>query len=200
LKGCAASAPDLDGLKRSPESTSLRARQADFTQTPAAGPQHTTIAMRTTGRIDREVLLLRRSRAVYPLKFFELLAVDFGVRTEEIEVRPQRLPLALLLHFLLGKLVAFAFMDMKNVDLHVFAPARQIREHSGPLAEVTNHVTANVTAEHGAGKRILEQDFDHLFYSYLVNENCCKPWLSAAATKSTEKERTMPVLFSHLLR
>jgi hypothetical protein len=151
------------------------------------------------GRIARQVAL-RGTRAVYSLQFLELLAVHFSVRTKEIKVRPQRLPLALLLHFLLGKLVAFAFMDMKNIDLHVFAPARQIRKHRGSLAEVTDHVAANVTAEHGTRKRILEQDFDHLFYSYLVNENCCKPWLFAAATKSTEKERTMPVLFSHLLR
>lgn len=102
---------------------------------------------------------------MYSLQFFELLAVNLGVRTEEIEVRSQRLPFTLLLHFLLGKLVAFTFVDMKNVDLHVFAPAWQIRKHGGSLAEVADHVAANITAEHGAGKRILEQDLDHLFYS-----------------------------------
>ena len=120
--------------------------------------------MRTTGASTGD-LPLGGTGSMYSLEFLELLAVDLGVRAQEIKVSTQRLPFALLFQFLLGELVAFAFVDMKNVDLHVFAPARQIRKNRGTLAEIADHVAANITAEHGAGKRILEQDLDHLFYS-----------------------------------
>ena len=103
---------------------------------------------------------------MYALQLIELLAVNFGVSAEEVEVRAQGLPLAFRLHSLLGQLMAFAFVNMKNVDFHVLAPARQIREDGCPLTEVADHVAANVAAEDRARKRILDQDLYHLFYSY----------------------------------
>jgi hypothetical protein len=108
---------------------------------------------------------LSSSGAVDSFQLFQVLAVDFRIRTKEVEVRAQRLPLALLLHLLFSELVAFAFVNVKDFDLHVLAPARQIRENGSPLAEVADHVAADVAAEHGAGQRILEEDLYHLFYS-----------------------------------
>ena len=94
----------------------------------------------------------------------ELLAVDFDVRAEEVEVCPERLPLAFLFHLLLSQLVAFAFVNMNDIDFHVLTSARQIGEDRGPLAEVPYHVTADIAADDGARQRILEQDLYHLFY------------------------------------
>jgi len=101
---------------------------------------------------------------VYALQLIEVFAVDFGVRAEKVEVRPKRLPFALLLYFLLGHLVAFAFVNMNDFNLHVLASARQISEDCGPLAEVPDHVAADIAAEDRARQRILEQDLYHLFY------------------------------------
>jgi hypothetical protein len=61
--------------------------------------------------------------------------------------------------------VAFAFVDMKDIDLHVLGSARQIGEYGCPFGEVADHVTAKVAGEHGARERILEEDLYHLFYS-----------------------------------
>ena len=108
---------------------------------------------------------LRGPRAVYALKLLELFTVDFRIGAKEVEMRAQGLPLALLLYLLLGELVALAFVNMKNLDLHVLTPAWQIRENRGALTEIPNHIAANVTTEDGARERILEQDLNHLFYS-----------------------------------
>ena len=102
---------------------------------------------------------------MYALQLLELLAVDLSIRTEEVQVCPKRLPFAFLLRILFGEFVAFAFVDMKNVNLHVLTSARQIRKDGRPLAKISDHVAADVAAKHGAGERILEQDLYHLFYS-----------------------------------
>jgi hypothetical protein len=101
--------------------------------------------------------------AVNALQFIELLAVYLGIRAEKVEVCTQWLPLTFLLHFLLGELVALAFVYMKDVDLHVLAPAWQVGKHSRPFGEVPDHVTAYIAAEDGAGERVLEQDLNHRF-------------------------------------
>jgi hypothetical protein len=59
--------------------------------------------------------------------------------------------------------MALAFVNVKNVDLQVLGPARQIREDGRPLAQVPDHVTADVAREHRARERVLEQDLYHLF-------------------------------------
>jgi hypothetical protein len=131
---------------------------------------------------------------VNPLQLVELFAVHFGVRTQEVQVRTKRLPLALGGHLLFCELVALTLMDMKDIDLHVFGPARQIRKDCGAFAEVANHVATDVTAEDGARQRILEQDLDHL---------CSLKSLMAIAEsidrKSTEKARYIPVLVAELI-
>jgi hypothetical protein len=108
---------------------------------------------------------LRGARAVYALQLFQLLSVHLGVGAQKVEVCAQRLPLAFLLQFLLCELMALSFVHMEHVDLHVFGPAWQVGKDRGAFTELANHVAANVTAEHGAGERILEQDLYHLFYS-----------------------------------
>src|SRR6478672_1859456 len=121
-----------------------------------------------------------RAGSVNPLQLVELFAVHFGVRAQEVQVCTKRLPLALGRHLLFCKLVALTFMDMKDIDLHVFGPARQIRKYCGAFAEVADHVATDVTAEDGARQRILEQDLDHL---------CSLKSLMAIAGSSIRKYR-----------
>lgn len=99
---------------------------------------------------------------VYALQLLEVLAVNFRIGTEEVKVCAQWLPLALRLHLLFGQLVAFAFVNVQNVDLHVLRPAWQIRENGSPLTEIPDHVAANVAVEDRARQRVLEQDLYHL--------------------------------------
>ena len=105
---------------------------------------------------------LRGARTVYALQLVEVLAVDVGVRAEEVEMCAQRLPFALRLRPLLGELVALALVNVKNFDLHVLGALRQIREHGSPFAEVTDHVAADIAVKDRARQRILEQDLYHL--------------------------------------
>src|SRR5688500_3981708 len=119
-----------------------------------------------TGRVMEFVSLHPRSGgagAVDTLQLFEVLAVDFGIRAEEVEVCAQRLPFARRLQLLLRPLVALALVNVKDVDLHVLGPAREIRENGRPLAQVTDHAAADVAGEDRARERVLEQDPNHLF-------------------------------------
>ena len=102
------------------------------------------------------------ARAVNPLELVELLPVHFGIRAEEVQMRTQRLPLALGLDFLLCQLVTLPFMDVKNLDLHVLGALRQVGEHGSSLAEIPDHVAADIATEDRARQRVLEQDFYHL--------------------------------------
>lgn len=105
---------------------------------------------------------LRRPGAVNTLQLVELLAVDFGVRAEEVEVRSERLPFALGLGLLFRDLVALALVNMKNLDLEILGSPRHIGENRRALAEVSDHVATHVAGEHRARERVFEQDLDHL--------------------------------------
>jgi hypothetical protein len=128
---------------------------------------------------------------VYALQLVEVLAIDFGIRTEEVEVCAQRLPFALRLRLLLCQLVALALMNVKNFDLHVLGALRQISEHCSTFAQIPDHVAADIAVKDRARERILEQDLYHL--SNLRFDVT----VSAVAAKSTEKLPTRPAIFSH---
>ncbi len=108
------------------------------------------------------VLQSRGTRPVNALQLVEMLAVHFRVCTKEVEVCAERLPFTLRFRFLLGYLVALTLVNMKDLYLQVLGPARHIGEHSRPLAQLTNHVAANVAGKDRARERVLEQDLDHL--------------------------------------
>jgi hypothetical protein len=108
-------------------------------------------------------------------------------------MRAERLPFALRGHLLLDQLVAFPFVDVKHVDFRVLHPARQIGEDGSPLAQVSDHVAADVASENRTRERILEQDLDHLFIVVISMQ------VDATVRKSTEKIFAMPVVSTELL-
>src|SRR5690348_12576172 len=92
-----------------------------------------------------------------------MLSVDFRVRTEEVEMSAERLPFTFGLGLLFSYLVALTFVNVKHIYLQVLGSARHVGEHGGPLAELADHVAANIAGKDRARKRVLEQDLDHLF-------------------------------------
>ena len=108
------------------------------------------------------MLELRRARAMDALQFVEMLAVDFGVRAEKIEMCAQRLPLAFGLRLLLRDLMALTLMNVKDIYLQILGPSRHVGEYSCPFAQLSDHVAADVAREDRARERVLEQDLDHL--------------------------------------
>jgi len=98
---------------------------------------------------------------VNAFEFVEVLAVDFGVRAQEVEMCAERLPFALRLRLLLRNLVALTLVNMKDLYFQVLGPACHVGEYSCPLAQLSDHVAADVAREDRARERVLEQDLDH---------------------------------------
>ena len=138
---------------------------------------------------------LRSSRPVDPFQLVEVLTVDLGVGAEEVKVGPERLPFRLAFHLLLDELVALAFVNVKNVDFHVLGPARQISKDGSSLAQLPDHVTADVTGEDRTGERILEQNLDHFVLFVMKFDAATSAPVPVAVRKSTEKRHDLPHLF-----
>jgi len=115
-------------------------------------------------RGSRSVTAVRRLRGARAVKLFqlvELFRIDLDVRAEEVQMCSERLPLALPVEAALGELIALAFVHMKHIDLLVFLAAWEIEKDSRALADVADHVAADIATEDWAGQCLLEQYLYH---------------------------------------
>jgi hypothetical protein len=123
-------------------------------------------------------------------KLVELFGIHLDIRAQEIQMRSERLPFALAVEAAFGQLVAFAFVHVEYLYLLVFLAARKVEKNGGALAQIADHVAADIATEDWAGQCLLEQ----YLYHFDVVSIMLRP--RGSVENSTEKRQGSPVFFS----